>query len=288
METQSFPLSIIHCQLSIDFVDINLLTLSIGNSRLACGAFVSGELRQVERIPLDQPNQWPDAIRRCWAPFESADSQSIAAASVNPKFKAEIDKIAREITGQSIQWVGDKIDIPIEVKTDQPKRTGIDRVLNVAAAFEQLEHACIVVDAGTAVTVDCCDDAGAFLGGAIIPGVATMIDALASNTAGVGHIAFTPNFDAPGTSTDSAVSLGICLAIRGMVKDFAESYATRIGLWPEIIATGGDAKALFEGWELIHAISPDLGLYGIALAYTEHQIKRDEGTDTEPRNSKFE
>jgi type III pantothenate kinase len=258
-------------------VEINLLTIGIGNSRLACGVFIAGELRQVERVPLDQPQQLSDALRRCWAATESADSQAIAAASVNPKFKADITKLVREITGQSIQWVGDQLDIPIEVKTDQPNRTGIDRILNVAAAHEQLEHACIVVDAGTAVTVDCCDDAGAFLGGAILPGVATMIDALAQNTAGVGKIVFTPNFDAPGTSTDSSVSLGICLAIRGLVKDFAESYATRIGQWPEIIATGGDAKALFEGWELIHAVSPDLNLYGIALAYTEHHLRRDEG-----------
>lgn len=49
-----------------------------------------------------------------------------------------------------------------------------------------------------------------------------------------------------------------------------------MGSWPEIIATGGDAQALFANWELIHAISPDLTLYGIALAYTEHQIKHEE------------
>ena len=48
--------------------------------------------------------------------------------------------------------------------------------------------------------------------------------------------------------------------IRGLVKELTENYATELGEWPEIIATGGDAKALFEGWELIHAIAPDLTL----------------------------
>jgi pantothenate kinase type III len=58
-----------------------------------------------------------------------------------------------------------------------------------------------------------------------------------------------------------------------MVKELAENYATELGNWPDIIATGGDAPTLFEGWELIHAIAPDLTLYGIALAYTNHHIK---------------
>ena len=58
-----------------------------------------------------------------------------------------------------------------------------------------------------------------------------------------------------------------------VVKELVENYATELGFWPDIIATGGDAPKLFEGWELIHAISPDLTLYGIALAYTNHYIK---------------
>ena len=59
-----------------------------------------------------------------------------------------------------------------------------------------------------------------------------------------------------------------------MVKELAENYATELGQWPEIIATGGDAEALFKDWELIHAISPNLTLYGIALAYANHHIKQ--------------
>ena len=46
-----------------------------------------------------------------------------------------------------------------------------------------------------------------------------------------------------------------------------------LGRWPEVIATGGDAQKLFADWEIVQAISPDLTLYGIALAYANHQIK---------------
>ncbi|MGD0541350.1 MAG: hypothetical protein ABSB33_07525, partial [Tepidisphaeraceae bacterium] len=80
-----------------------------------------------------------------------------------------------------------------------------------------------------------------------------------------------------GDSTSAAISLGVFHAVRGLVKEAVENYALQLGSWPEIIATGGDARQLFEGWELIHAIAPDLTLYGIALAYTDHHIRHDAG-----------
>jgi type III pantothenate kinase len=149
----------------------------------------------------------------------------------------------------------------------------VDRVLNVAAAFEQMQKACIVVDAGTAITLNCCNEAGDFVGGAIAPGATLMLDSLHEHTASLPQVSFQPPTEIFGRSTTEAMRRGVYDAIRGLVKEFAEGYATRLGQWPEVIATGGDAKALFEDWELIHAISPDLTLYGIALAYAEHHIK---------------
>ena len=59
-----------------------------------------------------------------------------------------------------------------------------------------------------------------------------------------------------------------------MVKELVERYATEFGQWPELIATGGDAESLFGGWALVHAVAPDLTLYGIALAYANYHIKK--------------
>jgi type III pantothenate kinase len=252
-------------------MDINLLALGVGNSRLAVGVFSQGELRQVARLPVGEPSQWAEALGKAWP--QDADGWAVVAAGVNPKITSQIEQTVRSVTGQSVLWVGRDIDIPIGVETQNPAQTGIDRILNVAAAYEQIEKACIVVDAGTAVTVDCCNDNGDFLGGAIMPGVAMMIDALAEKTAGIGRVEFAPPAGEVGDTTASAVSQGIYYSIRGLVREVAENFATRLGVWPEIIATGGDARRLFEGWELIHAIAPDLGLYGIALAYTEHHIR---------------
>jgi type III pantothenate kinase len=179
-------------------------------------------------------------------------------------------------TGQKIQWVGREIELPIKVLTKPPTDTGVDRIVNCAAAYEQMQKACIVVDAGSAITVNVCNDQGDFLGGAIAPGVGMMLDALHEKTARLPRIEFAVPTDEFGQSTQQAILHGIYGSIRGLVKELAEHYAMALGNWPEIIATGGDASALFKDWELIHAISPDLTLYGVALAYTNHHIRHPE------------
>ena len=156
--------------------------------------------------------------------------------------------------------------------THEAEKTGVDRVINIAAAYEQMGKACVVVDAGTAITVDCCNDNGDFLGGAIAPGVSMMLDALHEKTALLPRVEFEVPTDVFGKTTREAILEGVYYGVRGMVKELVEQYALKLGQWPEIIATGGDAAKLFEGWELIHAVSPDLTIYGIALAYTEHHL----------------
>jgi type III pantothenate kinase len=145
-----------------------------------------------------------------------------------------------------------------------------------------MQKACVIVDAGTAITIDCCNDAGEFIGGAIAPGAKMMLDTLHEKTAKLPTVTLEKPKGAYGTDTRQAMLHGVYHGIRGMVKELTENYATELGSWPEIIATGGDAKILFDSWELIHAIVPDLTLYGIALAYVENDLrnrKHEEGQE---------
>ena len=254
-------------------MDINLLVLNAGNSRLAIGVFTAGELTYVHRVAHEQRSEWPARIKEAWDKIAEHEGAAVAGATVNPPLIESLEHAVEQATGQRVQWVGREIDLPIKVLTDEPTETGVDRVLNVAAAYEQMGKACVVVDAGTAVTVDCCNDDGAFVGGAIAPGVSLQTDALNEKTAKLPRVPFEVPPSAFGKNTADAIRLGVYHGIRGLVRDAAEGYATELGFWPDIIATGGDAPGLFEGWELIHAIAPDLTLYGIALAYTNHHIK---------------
>jgi type III pantothenate kinase len=256
-------------------MEINLIALNVGNSRLALGGFFAGELGEVVRFPLAQQADWEAALAAQWPRLESREGAAIVAAGVNPKFEQQLSQSVEKIAGRRVLWVGRDIDPPTRVLTDEPDKTGVDRVLNIAAAFEQMQKACVVVDAGTAITVDCCNDNADFLGGAIAPGVSMMLDALHEKTALLPRVEFDVPTGVFGKTTRDAILQGVYHGIRGMVKELVEQYALELGQWPEIIATGGDAAKLFDGWELIHAVSPDLTLYGIALAYTEHHIKHE-------------
>jgi type III pantothenate kinase len=256
-------------------MDINLMVLNVGNTRTAVATFVAGELQHVERVPNDDKARWPDVIRDAWARLSSTDSPAVAGASVNPAAMEAMEHVVQQVAAAKVEWVGRVIDLPIRVLTVPPTDTGVDRVVTVAAAYEQLGKACVVVDAGTAVTISACNDKGEFLGGAIAPGVSLQLRALHEYTARLPLVTLEQPQGAFGRSTTEAIRHGVYHGIRGLVKEVVENYATELGTWPEAIGTGGDAGKLFDGWEIVHAVSPDLTLYGIALAYTNHHIKHD-------------
>ncbi len=259
-------------------MDINLLALGLGNSRLLIGAFIDGELDRntISRVPLDDRATWQPAIEKAWTALARSDSPVIVGASVNPPLLEAVEHVVEQTTGQSMKWVGDDVAPPIKLKIERTFGVGIDRFLTAAAAFEQMGKGCVIVDAGTAVTVNCINDAGEFLGGAIAPGVAVQLEAMHRATAKLPQITLERPTSVFATNTEQAMRQGVYHGIRGLVKELVENYATELGYWPDLIATGGDAAALFEGWDLVHAVAPDLLLYGVALAAVEDALKRDE------------
>lgn len=250
-------------------MDINLLVVSVGNSRIAFGAFVRGTLEHVTRVAVADRDQWAGAIAEAWSKFDGVTDAEVAGACVNPPVLEAIEHAVSSATGKGVAWVGSELEMPIKVKTDRPEKTGVDRALNLAAAYQQMQAACVVVDAGTALTVDVCNDAGEFIGGAILPGATTMLNALAERTAKLPRVELSKPEGLIGRSTEQALLHGVFFGLRGAVKELVENYATELGRWPDVICTGGDAALLFGDWELAHAVSPDLTLYGIALAYAE-------------------
>jgi type III pantothenate kinase len=257
-------------------MEINLLVVGVGNSRLHVAAFVGGELQHVRHLAHAQRADWPSLLAEIWAEISNAGNAEVAGCCVVPGLLAPVGDAIREATGQDVQWVGTEIPLPIAVTTKEPKKTGVDRALVTAAAYEQLRKACVVVDAGTALTVNLCNNEGALVGGAIAPGASAMLESLSAKAAQLPDVAFVAPETEFGTDTVDAMRHGVVGALRGLVQSMAERWAEKMGTWPEVIATGGDAAALFDGWEVVHAISPDLLMYGIALAYTEDKLKRDE------------
>ena len=156
---------------------------------------------------------------------------------------------------------------PIGQQLDPETLTGVDRLLNAAAAYDILKQACVVVDAGTAITVDFVDGEGTFHGGAIAPGASMQLKSLHQGAPALPELAFrAPDAEAFGRNTAQAMYQGVFHGIRGMVQRLVEQYAEAYGAYPLVVATGGDAEVLFRDEPLVDRVVPDLTLTGIEVA----------------------
>lgn len=247
--------------------NLNLIAISVGNTRTQMGVFERGELTDVHRF--DNASQTPivEQVVSDYPRIAGLEGACIAMASVNDAVAERIRPAIEDQLSINVYSIGADIPVPVGRQLDRETITGVDRLLNAAAAYDILKQACIVVDAGTAVTIDFVDGEGTFHGGAIAPGAQLQLDALHDHTASLPELTFATPEDVPfGRSTAQAMLQGVFHGIRGMVRQLTEQYAEHYGAYPTVIATGGDSARLFEHDELIDRVVGNLTLSGIAVA----------------------
>lgn len=246
---------------------MKLLAVNVGNTRVAFGIFQDGRLASSERHKLSSDESKLVEAAQLWGEM-AADSEAPAIiASVNPPIGSLIGGILAEDVGMKVLVVG--IDIPPPIGTDlpAPQQVGIDRLLNAAAAYERVHGPVAVVDAGTAITIDCVSEKGIFLGGAILPGLGMSAKMLHEKTALLPEVEIVKPDWVYGKDTRQAILGGIYYGAAGAIREIVERYATELGIWPVTIATGGDGELLRTECDFIQALVPDLTLMGIELAY---------------------
>lgn len=146
-----------------------------------------------------------------------------------------------------------------------PRQIGADRLANAAGAVAYYGYPCIVVDFGTAVTFDVIGPERTYLGGAIAPGLASMGDYLARNTALLPAIEPHEPKHAIGTSTVEAMHSAPVYGYRGMVKEILAKLEEEVGRRPTVVATGGDAALIARGVPRIDHVDPDITLNGLRM-----------------------
>lgn len=248
-------------------VKVNLLAISVGNTRCRIGAYVDGNLVECATLENGLDDRLGEAIEHAFNPLRERQDAGVLISSVNPVVADRVETLASARLGRQVERVERDYAIPIGRQLDREALVGEDRLLNAAAAFDVLKQACVVIDAGTAITVDLVDGSGTFHGGAIAPGAQLMLDSLHSRTALLPEVEFVRPHEVPGHNTVEAMRVGSFFGLRGVVRELVEQYAEHLGAFPTVIATGGDADVLFREWELVDRIVPDLTLTGIAVTW---------------------
>jgi type III pantothenate kinase len=159
----------------------------------------------------------------------------------------------------------------VRVAIDNPREVGADRIVNAAAAFRRYGGPCIVVDFGTATTVDAIGDDGAYLGGAIAPGLNTAAEALYRVAARLQAVELIAPRSVIGKNTTHSMQAGIVIGyvalVEGLVQRMkAELQAAGAGAIP-VIATGGLARLVAGETRVITHTDADLTLDGLRMIY---------------------
>lgn len=248
-------------------MSVNLLAINVGNTRVQVGSFLDGRMTEPQRFTHDQLDGLADAVLALHEPLRDAIGSAVYLSSVNDEAAERVLGVVEEKLGVLVLRVERDVHIPIGRHLDPEAIVGEDRLLNAAAAYERFKQACIVVDAGTAVTVDFVDGTGTFQGGAIFPGLATQARSLRDSTSLLPLVEAQKPIEAIGHNTVEAIRSGLFHGIRGAVRELVEKYAEMYLAYPKVVATGGDAVLLFDGYELVESIVPQLTLEGMAVAH---------------------
>jgi type III pantothenate kinase len=155
----------------------------------------------------------------------------------------------------------------MDIDVDQPSSLGADRAVNAIAAHAKYPGDVVVVDFGTATTLDVIDFHGAYKGGIIAPGINLSLDALVGNTAMLPRIAIAApkSSSVIGTNTEDQMLIGVFWGYVAMMEGLIARIRAQVGRPVKVIATGGLAVLFDEASDVFDAVDPDLTLEGLAL-----------------------
>ncbi|MBI3726068.1 type III pantothenate kinase [bacterium] len=246
------------------------LVANAGNTTCRLAAF-SGQ-RIVARAAV-RGGRSPSEMEAEWDAFSRSLPEKIAraaVASVNPAVLAPLSKWMGEKLALSPSILGETLRPKIAIEVDAPERVGADRIANALWAARNLPgRAAIVVDLGTAISFSVVSSRGAFVGGAIAPGLGLGTRALAEGTALLPRASVSRAPRAIGRTTAACIESGVFWGAVGLVERVTKMMEDELGEKATVLATGGDAELVASATRRIERVVPDMTLEGIHLALEE-------------------
>ena len=251
-----------------------LLAVDIGNHQHKFGLLPTEEATalpqpsSVLKVPT-QGELFDDLAE--WLP---ADRLDWCVATVHRQAELRLSEWVRKHRPNDRYVLLGNDDLPIDIRVDHPEQVGADRLL-AAVAVNQLraaDCAAIVVDAGSAITVDLLSADGAFEGGVILPGLDMVAKAMAEQTDLLPFVQYSIA-DAPppivGKSTTGAISSGLFWGSIGAVRETVSRMSSELEADSQLFLAGGDAGKLSPFLPSSAQIVPELVLAGIAMTYSQ-------------------
>ena len=253
-----------------------LLAIDIGNTNIAIGVFEDERLRATWRLGTDV-HKLEDEYASVFLNLLSlkglafADIDCAIISSSVPPLVTVFEGLCQRYFEVSPMVVGPGTKTGVRISIDNPREVGADRVVNAAAGHRLYGGPLIVVDFGTATTLDAVSEEGDYLGGAIAPGIGISAEALFEHAAKLPRVELVRPQKAIGRNSVSAMQSGIIFGYVGLIEGIVVRMRKELGGTAKVIATGGLADVICRETDIVDALEPDLTLVGLRLV---HELNR--------------
>jgi type III pantothenate kinase len=252
-----------------------LVAIDCGNTHTVIGLFSDREIIDHWRIAT-MAERTSDELALMFQQFLSlhgtadAPITGMVIGSGVPRVTAALREMSERYFGFAALVLEAGVRTGMPILYDEPKNVGADRIANAIGAFDLYEGPTIIVDFGTANTVDAVSARGEYLGGAIFPGIEISLDGLFARAAMLRRVELVAPKNVIGKSTIEAIQSGVVYGYTGQVDGLVERFQAELGNCT-VVATGGLAELIIPHSRTIEQYEPWLTLQGLRLVYERNR-----------------
>ncbi|RDV36345.1 type III pantothenate kinase [Bradymonadaceae bacterium TMQ3] len=252
-----------------------LLVIDVGNTNTVLGVYRGEELVRHWRLQTHHGRTSDEHgifLRQLFelSGLAVAEVHHAIISCVVPPMERMLVKMVRDYFACNPTVVGADIQANMPIAYDNPREVGADRVVNAVAAYRRHSKALIVVDFGTATTFDAISEEGAYLGGAICPGITISSEALFHAASKLPRVELARSPSVIGKNTVHSIQAGLLYGYIGLVREIVTRMKAELGADNvPVIATGGLASFFAEETDIIDEVDDFLTLEGLRLIFDE-------------------
>ncbi|NOV02381.1 type III pantothenate kinase [Paenibacillus planticolens] len=252
-----------------------ILVIDVGNTNIVLGLYKGRELQHHWRVSTNRSATVDEYGMQLFSLFQHSgitfsEVDGVIVSSVVPPLVSVMENLCLHYLKRTPFTVGPGIKTGLNVRVDNPKEVGADRIVNAVAALELYGAPCIIVDFGTATTYDYIDPAQQLVGCAIAPGIGISTEALYQKAAKLPRIELVKPKSVVGRNTVAAMQAGIIYGYVGQVDGIVERVKQEFNVNPTVIATGGLAELISSESRTIQIVNPLLTLQGLQMIYEKN------------------
>ena len=253
-----------------------LLVIDVGNTNMVLGVYKDTELLDHWRISTDRQrttDEYGVLIRELFYlnDLRADDINAIIISSVVPPVVPTLERMCQRYFGLSPLLIGPGVKTGMDIRYDNPREVGADRIVNAVAAYEKYGGPVIIVDFGTATTFCAVDAKGVYLGGSICPGIGISTEALVQRTAKLPRIELKRTDSVICRNTIESMQAGVFYGFVGQVEGIVSRMRRELDMSARGVATGGLAVVIAPATKTIDVVEPMLTLEGLRIIYERNR-----------------